>query len=703
MAAHDVDAFGILGSDGDSPGTSVPGEQPMPSSSGNPVSDISVSGNGHRTAGRDLTEVTTTIYAETVQVGPSARAEARPRHDRGLQDPAALAQRADSYVAPPGLLGDDDRDGPAALDVLRRERVLVLVAQADEGGQFSAGLRLGHQLQREYPQLEVREELLDPALGLAADELLARDAPAVVLIDGRAAAEDLPEARRQLVAFSRELAGHRSYLILVVPWESRGEFSEHFPGRVHELGKPSSEAVLARHLTGVDVPRLVTETGTAEELENLWPPRVKQLADAVEYRMSRDEEPAHALRNALRDLSGESEDALRERIRARQDEDDAEGLALLLATASLEGAAVEHVVAAADLLLEHNGLHREPPPPLLQPSPYARWFRHAAEDAYSDPETATFRSETFGPLVLRHVWREHPVLRDVLTSWLGGIPRRRRDLTAADLERLADRSLELAAAGGAAVAVDLAREWGRTTEAAPNRDGYRRSIAVRLLTGAALDPSLGQDIRARLLRWSHDAGADLQLLTAEVCAGVGLSFPRIAFTRLKHLAGSSDDTVRSTVREVLVKLGRELGITTFLRSVREWFDNAPPERLTLLAESVATLLEEPPEHVEPEAAVSFWGRALDTMPPPCLRTAVQGWLGAARAHHDREESEDMIEYLVRATDADSVRIARVHYTSRARAVPPDAEATGQDRPGVLEQLWTRLDEVDPIWGSDHSC
>ncbi|WP_007025913.1 hypothetical protein [Saccharomonospora iraqiensis] len=705
MAADDVDAFGILGWSEPSPEPPVPEEQPVPLSAENPAPDIAVTGNENRTSARDLIETTNNIYAPGMQFFSQvdgARARARPRYDRGLQDPGALARLADSYVAPPGLLGDGDRDGPTALDILRRERVLVLVAPENEGGQFSAGLRLGHQLQRECPGMEVREELLDPALGLAADELLARDTPAVLLIDGRAAAEDLPEARRQLVAFSRDLDDHRSYLILVVPWENRREFSEQFPGRVHELGKPSSVAVLARHLTDVDVPGLVAATGRAEDLENLWPPRVKQLADAVGYRMSHGEGSADAFENSLRDLSGESEKALRERIRTWQEEADAEGPALLLATALLEGASVEHVVSAADLLLEHNGLHREPPPPLLQPGPYARWLRRAAEDAYFDPQAARFRSETFGPLVLRHVWLEHPELRAVLKSWLGGIPRRRRDLTAPDLERLADRSLELAATGGPAVAVRLAREWG-TTEAAPNRDGYRRSVAVRLLTGAAMDPSLGRDIRARLLRWSHDAGADLQLLTAEVCAGIGLSFPGIALTRLKHLAGSSDDTVRSTVREVLVKLGRELGVTTFLRSVREWFDNAPPERLTLLAESVAELLEEPPAQVEPQTAVSFWRRALDTMPPGCLRTAVQGWLGAARAHQDREECEDMIEYLVRATDADSVRIARVHHASRARQVPPDTEATGQDRPSVLEQLWTRLDEVDPIWGSDHSC
>ncbi|WP_019819527.1 hypothetical protein [Saccharomonospora saliphila] len=705
MDAHDLDGFNVLDSAEQTPDSFAPGDQPLlPTESAENDSDrIAAPGKNSTAAGRDAT--VTTYTASTIYFGDGAdvlgRANARPRQHRGLQDPAALARRAERYVVPPGLLAADDRDGASALAILREQRVVVLVGQNDEGGQFSAGLRLGYEMRRKHPGLDVREDLFEPEVGLDATELLDRESPAVVLIDGRsAAADDLRELRRQLVAFTGKLDDYQSYLILVVAWWQRDEIANILPAdAVHELGKPSSVDVLDLYLTGVDVRHLVAETGVTEELETLWPPRVEQIADAVKRRLDQDEQPRTALLNALRDLSGESDEALRKEIRTRQDADDAEGLALLLATALLEGADVSRLVTTADLLLARNGLEREPSAPLLRASPKIRFQRAAG--FYHDPEAATFRSSTFGDLVLRHVWHEHPDLRAELRHWIGEIPRKFEDLKAPELDRLADRSLELAAAGGAHLATALAREWSRTTgTGSRGGDAYRRSVAVRLLAGAALHPAIGREVRDTLYRWSRRADTDVQLLTAEVCAQIGRSFPRIAFTRLKYLAGSADDTVRDTVREALVGLGRELGFTTFLRSVREWFEGDTPERLGVLAEGVAGLLRTAAPKVEPEAAVSFWRRAFDTMQPPYLRTAVQAWLHAAQRCPDRTESDELIEHLVRATNSESVRIARVHYASRVRWATPVPESPDADHTTMVDQLVTRLDEVDPIWGRE---
>ncbi|WP_024874123.1 hypothetical protein [Saccharomonospora piscinae] len=707
MDAHDIDGFNVLDSAEQAQDGFAPGDQPLlPAESAEDVSHrIAALGNNSVAALHDAT--VTNYNADAIYIGEGAsalaRANARPRQDRGLQNPAALARRAQRYVVPPGLLAADDRHDPSALDVLREQRVVVLAGQTDEGGEFSAGLRLGYEMQQKHPGLAVREDLFEPDVGLDATELLDRESPAVVLIDGRtAAADDLRELRRQLIAFTGKLDDYRSYLILVVPWRQRDEFADILPaGGVHELGKPSSVDVLDRCLTGVDVRHLVAETGKAEELETLWPPDVTQLADRFERRLAQDEQPGPALREALRDLSGESPEALREEIHARQEADDAEGLALLLATAVLEGADVRHLVAAADSLLAHNGLDSEQSAPLLRASPYTRFQRAAG--SYHDPDAATFRSSTFGDLVLRHFWGEHPDLRTELRRWIGEIPRKFEDLSAPELDRLADRSLELAAEGGPGLATALARDWSRTTgTGSRGGDAYRRSVAVRLLAGAALHPMIGREVRNTLWHWSRRADTDVQRLTAEVCAQIGPSFPRIAFTRLKHLAGSADDTVRDAAREALVGLGGHLGLTTFLRSVRRWFDGGSPERLGVLADGVASLLETDPLRVESEAAVSFWRRALDTMQPADLRTAVQAWLHAAQRCPDRAESDELIEHLVRATDSESVRIARVHYASRVGWATPVPESPDADHTTMVDQLVTRLDEVDPIWGGADS-
>ncbi|WP_232283674.1 hypothetical protein [Saccharomonospora cyanea] len=705
MELDDLDAFGMLADAepaGPTPVTATLGQhdehaQPAPSTS--------VTGDGNKLAQHDVNDYSWNFAIESaVILGTGEPARVRQRSGRGLQDPEALRRLARQYVAPPGLLGDDPG---TAFRVLDERNVLFLTAENRSGGQFAAGLRLGHELRKKYPGLAVREELLDPGFRLSEHDLLGKQGSTALVLDLREAGEDVGELRRSLVEFARVLEKRRSFLILMVPRNQVREFDETLPGRVHHLGKPPSVEVLARYLDGVDAHTLVQEAGCAEQLEHLWPPGVKEVAEAVTDRSREGETPAEALRTVLDKQRYGWAPALRKEIRKRQENGDTEWLALLVASAVLEHAEPQHVVTAADQLLAANGVDTASVAPLLTPSPYARLHDFASE--HFDPASRKFRPRGFATEVVRHLWREHPELRQLLLDWLAGLPRQINDLGREELERIADRSADLAAEGGHRVALVLARRWatthaGRVSHGQQTSDRWpdrrRRSIAVRLLTATATDSSLGRAVRQELWEWSRKSDADLQLLTAEVCAGIGQFFPRVALTRLKHLAGARNPDVRKSVVATLGQLAEQLGVSAFLGYLTEWFDNAPPPRLQLLADAAAELFETRARDLAASTAAAFWERALDSMPPENLRTAVDGWLHAADGAPP-EQRESLVELLVRATGASSLRIAQVQYASRNDRILPDLRSCGsQQRAETVQLLWTRLDEVDPVWGRE---
>ncbi|GAA0536061.1 hypothetical protein GCM10009545_43420 [Saccharopolyspora thermophila] len=703
--SYDVDAFGML----DSPEPVGARFEPPQSTGLDEVPTqppaMSVNGDGNVTTYGNIDQSVTNLLQLIVGKDAAdalARAHDREHNGRGLQDREALERLASRYVTPPGLLGEQRG---SAFQVLHDRRVLLIAGEGSACGQFSAALRLGYELQEKHPELVVREELADTGFRLQAKTLLVAHEPAAVLVDLRGAGRDeIQNVRRGLVEFTDQLEQYRSYLILIIPHNLAPAFGESFPGRVHRLAKPSSVDVFVRHLTGVENPHeLVEKSGVAQCVERLWPPKVKDLAEAVSDRINRGTDPDAALRAVLETESKDPTTTLRAEITRKQQAEDTEWLALLLAAGLLEGASAKHIAVAADTMLEHSNVAREQVIPLLRPSPFTR-LHHLGDD-YFDLETCELKPPGLGTQVLRHFWREHPDVHDTLLEWIRDLPRQIEDLNRKELERVADRVAELAAEGGADIAVSLADEWARTA-AADRSDGaetsdhwknrYRRSIAVRLLTTTALDASLGRSVRQKLWEWSRDGNADRKLLTAEVCAGIGQVFPRIALTRLKHLATSESETVRRAVLAAVLQIGGELGVSTFLRYMAEWFDDASPARLKILSESVASVLAERTSDIDSAAAVAFWDRALGSMAPDDLRPVAESWLRTA-ANLEPEERGALVEPLVAATRGDARRIAQLQYASSFGTLP-DFTSIGDKRVAdSVRHLRTRLDEVHPVW------
>ncbi|MCX2729483.1 hypothetical protein OOZ19_04475 [Saccharopolyspora sp. NFXS83] len=682
---------------------------------------VAVAGRHNETAGRDIdgswfkdADLRGAVIATTPDIVERlARSGIEKRSGRGIQDTEALQRLASMYVAPAGLLGRTPEGKPdTAYQILSERRVLLLTAPGDNCGQFSASLRLGQELRTENPELSVCEELMDPDLGLVPEGFLVENEPATLIIDLRGFGEqDLQVVHRTLVGFSAQLARYESYLILILPPGQERDFDDRYPNRMHLLEKPSSIDVFACQVGRNDSSVIIEDTETARQLESMWPPKVKFIAEIVRESIDQGEAPRQAFQEALQRECASQPSQLRIDIREKQLAGDTEWLALLIAAALLEGAPLMHIVDASDEFLSYSEVRpSEDLAPLLRPSPYTRLLRLAEEPQKRfDIDTRELQPHGFAKHVLRHFWLEHPDVREPLVEWLGEIPRVMAGLERQNLEQIADRVADLASESNAKIAIKLAAHWAKTkvgddsgglrTSTSPSAR-YRRSVAVRLLTTTATDATIGRHVRHQLWEWSRGSDADLQLLTAEVCAGFGTSFPRNALTRLKHLANSGNTDVRNSVVNAVQQIGIDLGTSRLLRYLAEWFDRASAARLSVLSESVRNVLGARSDDVEAGSAESFWRRALDAMPPDDLRPLVKSWVSTA-AELDSDQRAGMVEPLVQATDHNSARIAQIWYASRLGPTSLDPSSYENDPvTEVIHQLWTRLDEVDPIWARE---
>ncbi|MFR9727942.1 hypothetical protein ACL03H_01855 [Saccharopolyspora sp. MS10] len=636
-----------------------------------------------------------------------ARAFRENRGVRGVQDPEALAVLASRYVAPAGLLEADGSGDPSAFDVLSERRLLVLSAPGHDCGQLSAALRLGHRLRDDEPELVVREELWEDPASLQADRLLDEHEPAVVVLDLRGvAADDLRSVARELAGLNARLDDYESYLVVIVPSMWCREFEARVPGRTRVLRQPPVDEVFQRYFRREEA----INREFLSRLEAMWPPQIAAIATAAREALERGEELPAALDLALQQEPEERLDRLRAAVRTKQDERDAEWVAMLLAVAALEGAPARHIVRAADELSKASGGSVAPQEEsaLLRPSPLSRLRILAPErdDPWIDLTTGLFAHRGYGSMVLQYFVREHDDLRDALKAWLGRLPNELKDLEREELERLADRTADLAVSGDLQLALQVARKWAQTgtgTASGGHRtsmareDQYRRSVAVRLLTTIATNPSGGSEIRKRLWEWSRGNDADLLLLTAEVCAGLGLLFPRNALTRLKHLANSAEPSVRAAVIRGLRQIGQAHGLPHLLRALEGWFDEAGPQRIGVIVEAVSVVIEDPRQGSDTDEAIaSFWRRALAVVGPNELRPLVEQWLRTASLQ-ESDERDAKVESLVEAAKHDARLIASLEWASRFGPLQPDLSQFGSDPvASVIAQLWTRLDEVNPI-------
>ena len=159
---------------------------------------------------------------------------------------------------------------------------------------------------------------------------------------------------------------------------------------------------------------------------------------------------------------------------------------------------------------------------------------------------------------------EDQELRDVLTDWL-----------IAELGKLPFDDAERVARG----VLDIVIRFRDDTLLRALRDkltGDKRSIAVRTLSQAALDPRFGAHVRASLYDWARISRSQADLV-AEVCGGAfGDQQPEMALVRLGWAAQNSlpDSPALASALASLAACHPE----AVLRSIAKWFED--DDRLT---------------------------------------------------------------------------------------------------------------------------
>jgi hypothetical protein len=164
-----------------------------------------------------------------------------------------------------------------------------------------------------------------------------------------------------------------------------------------------------------------------------------------------------------------------------------------------------------------------------------------------------------------YLWEEFedPQLRDILTDWL---ITQLRDLPFDDAERVG-RSV-----------LDIVIRFRDDTLLRALRDkltGEKRSIAVQMLSAAALDPRFGAHVRASLYDWARTLRSQADLI-ADVCGSTfGEQMPGMALVRLGWAAQNSQpgSPALATALASLAARNPE----AVLASIAKWFaDYDPP-------------------------------------------------------------------------------------------------------------------------------
>lgn len=320
--------------------------------------------------------------------------------------------------------------------------------------------------------------------------------------------------------------------------------------------------------------------------------------------------------------------------RIEGDEHEARDRATMLAIAALEGSSPAAVFEAAARLLDVAGLKAPRGASLAGPGIDQRLQRVQAR---VDDQRVTFNRVGYGRSLLDRAWTDRPDLQKVIARWLTGLPA--KTFSDEEIERAGQALLNLADRQcDAGPVLDLAQAWVRTD---------RMTLAARLVSDAATSHSIGRAVRRRLYEWSKQSNIDnqLHLLVAEVCSGdLAVSYPEVALTRLRHLAGR-DDLIQ---QEVVAKVQRmaEQGVMTFAleRQIIEWTGAVEPMRarcgrlafLTLAREWVPgsqtplMLARVSPSADDAEALGNGWRAVLlDDTTRARAREVAWSWLDAA--------------------------------------------------------------------------
>ncbi|MGS2645609.1 hypothetical protein [Streptosporangium sp. G12] len=253
--------------------------------------------------------------------------------------------------------------------------------------------------------------------------------------------------------------------------------------------------------------------------------------------------------------------------------------ALVLSASALEGARPAAVFSATAQLVEALELEKYPGRGSFGPGSSKLL---ASIDAELVDGVVRFRRTDYALPILDYAWGDHVYLRKHLDPWIISLG------ATNESDHIGSVLLHLAESHSVPnLIVDAVTSWvGKYAS---------RARAVQLLDNAALSTEIGRSIRQSLYQWSviPSTPEDIQVAVAEVCGGnLGSFFPRVALTRLRHLADRDSLRVKGTVCAALAALGRDDSLRgMILEEVVDW-TGSTSERQTTGALAFATLAKE---------------------------------------------------------------------------------------------------------------
>ncbi|MFI7114803.1 hypothetical protein ACIBK9_51420 [Nonomuraea sp. NPDC050227] len=304
--------------------------------------------------------------------------------------------------------------------------------------------------------------------------------------------------------------------------------------------------------------------------------------------------------------------------------------ALWLAAAVLEGSTSSSVFTAARTLSEILELRPEAGHGLVGPSTRKRL---ESISAHNDDGRVVFSRTAFGASTLDFVWSHWPQLHKDLQDWFGKLAQQLPEDGPLIAERVADLAIRQ-------------RHFAMlNTLATGFLEGTATfGLGVALLTRAAMSDELGRAARRALYQWSRQSPPRHPAAVVATCTGpLAEAFPRVALTRLKHVALTAVTDVRKNLVDGLTSLATNLQLRReLLDELVRWLDRSEPEsRRIVAAEALLKvlllqdpdgrllLLEHPDPGWEPALAVAWRSLLRSPLPEAEIRSGVSYWLEAA--------------------------------------------------------------------------
>ncbi|MGW3348191.1 hypothetical protein ACWDA3_33290 [Nonomuraea rubra] len=312
-------------------------------------------------------------------------------------------------------------------------------------------------------------------------------------------------------------------------------------------------------------------------------------------------------------------------------EEDEEGRtrALRLAAAVLEGSTSSSVFTAARTLSEILELRPGAGHGLVGPSTRKRL---ESVSARNDDGRVVLSRTAFGASTLDFVWSHWPQLHKDLQDWFGKLAQQLPEDGPLIAERVADLAIRQ-------------RHFAMlNTLATRYLDGTATfGLGVALLTQAAMSDELGRAARRTLYQWSRQSPPRHPAVVATCTGPLAEAFPRVALTRLKHVALTTVTNIRKNLVDGLTGLGTNVQLRReLLDELVRWLDRSEPEPRRLVAAEAmlkVLLLQDPDgrllllEHADPgwEPALAVAWRSLlrSPLPEAEIRSGVSHWLEAA--------------------------------------------------------------------------